>query len=100
MVYLGRGRSSRAGAGQVELLALGDGGLERGDGGRGGRQQHHQLDHRAVQLPTSPKLNVPTLEVSVVSLVARVFDPEVVATQLRLVLHPAQYHTVHIKGKR
>ena len=67
--HLRRGGAAHTGAAQVERFPLSHGGRDGLQPGWAGGQQHHQLDHTRVELLPCPELNLPTLEVAVVSVV-------------------------------
>ena len=65
-------------------------GTNRGDCRLRRWQENNKLDHARVKLPTGSKFHFPTFKVTVVPLVARVPDPQVVAAESRLMLNPGE----------
>ncbi len=84
---LRRRRTADTSTGEIERLALGEGGADGAENRRRRRQQDDQVDGGRVELFAGAALHFAALEVAVVALVRRVFDAQVVATQLGLVFN-------------
>ena len=53
-------------------------------------KENDELNHARVKLSTGSELNFPTFKVTVVALVARVSDPQIVSAKSGLVFHPGE----------